>query len=597
MLDGRPALSQERHASLEPTSWHPLITLMESPDDVIDVMEDHEQPVECDRGHQHWGRYGAAGALLRHVGASGTPRYLLMKRSPYVDAGETWSVPGGAMAAHESPVAAAVREATEEMGPFPASNMIHAHTNDHGGWAYHTVTGDAPSPFEPRMDDENAEHGWFTPAEVDELPLHPGFRESWDALRPNESPGGPGLSRGASHSLTEFTSDWKFGRSTTSLQDPHNVPQARTAVKERPPNLHQAWGQHRCSNCVAFRHKGTSMNEQGACAMFDGYEVEKTEVCDDWEAKKHSRIAGEAEVLDHLSLSSIAHNLHYQYEKDPHMDPEQYAQRLLKLVGYPVDELTTKAAIQGWQSLYPGDKLLQSTPDPGAIEVATTPTQSWGYGTVSGLGEWMQHRWPAETMDPTHRCPNCGQGLLSRGRGWSGITDEGEPLPATPGAWHCPTCETNLGTSENLPIDLGARIGKAKPLYHWTDAHDLERWMDPSHTGPGETYLTEHGDPPGAGEWNADVPMPEHPVRLTVDPTKLDPKFFDPQYEGWLGNHLYMGVVPPDAIVDLKSFAKPDDWDSLGDSDHTNVDPAPAEHWGDPQYHELQIGNDFRGSP
>lgn len=414
------------------------------------------------------------------------------------------------MAAHESPVAAAIREATEEMGPFPASNAIHAHTNDHGGWAYHTVTADAPSPFEPRFDDENTEHGWFTPAEVDELPLHPGFRESWDALRPTESPAGAGLS---GNSLTEKSTAWKFSvaPSVPSRSDAsdvsfafasHKISPWRISVKEKPPNLRQAWGEHRCSNCVAFRPQGSSMEQEGKCSMFDGYRVEKSEVCDDWETKKH----------------------------------------------------------------------------------------------VGGVGEWMQRRWPdVEPMVPTHRCPSCGQGLLSNAhRGWRGITDEGENVAETPGGWHCPSCDTNL--ANELPMDLSARIGSIKPLYHWTDAHDLDQWMDPSHTGPGETYLTEDGDPPGSGTWNADVPMPEHPVRLTIDPAKLDEKFFDPKYEGWLGNHLYMGVVPPDAIVDLKSFTKPDDWDSLDDDD-SNVDPAPTDHWGDPQYHDIQFSNDGRGSP
>src|SRR3954465_11452407 len=46
----------------------------------------------CDRGHVHWGRYGAAGLLVVAPG----PQVLLQHRAPWSHGGDTWGVPGGA---------------------------------------------------------------------------------------------------------------------------------------------------------------------------------------------------------------------------------------------------------------------------------------------------------------------------------------------------------------------------------------------------------------------------------------------------------------------------------------------------------------------
>jgi hypothetical protein len=497
------------------------------------------------------------------------------------------------MAAHETPIAAATREATEELGPFPTSNMIHAHTNDHGNWAYHTVTGDAPSPFEPRLDHENSDHGWFTPNEIDELPLHPGFRESWDALKPNTKTSktsayepftfntgkqmhvdwDQGTIRDPKDPETEETFDeflnnmgWRHQAADYApYPDPHeefwrdpqvvyhgtpqeNVPQImkeglqpmnktrgiqnrgiggavftspsswmarehygdgvlaidapqmkadgftpqvgsdgfdegrhkeniasqlehewydegnyggedpetvvfhepippkyikpvseqeqfdhfssvwsttlkpenpaqgarfsgsnssgnewgsstnlggrlitewtlapvvednlasrHLAVKERPPNLHGAWGEHRCSNCKAFKAEGrTHMDMKGTCTMFDGYKVNKNDTCDDWESKKHSKVAGD-NVLDNLSLTSVAHNIHYEYEKNPSINPKEKARQYLGLIGYPPDDMTIGAAVQTWHQLYPQDRVLEL--QQGSSNVDPALAEHWG---------------------------------------------------------------------------------------------------------------------------------------------------------------------------------------------------------------------------
>ncbi|MET9494297.1 NUDIX hydrolase [Streptomyces sp. NPDC006552] len=134
--------------------------------------------VTCRRGCAHWGPHGAAGLLLNHNG-----RLLLQQRAPWVHHGGTWSVPGGAMQRHETAYTAARREAREELGPLPPAQLITSHRNDHGGWSYHTVIASIAEPFTPgHGDGEGTRYSWLTPQEVGAAELHPGFRESWQAV-------------------------------------------------------------------------------------------------------------------------------------------------------------------------------------------------------------------------------------------------------------------------------------------------------------------------------------------------------------------------------------------------------------------------------
>jgi 8-oxo-dGTP diphosphatase len=143
-----------------------------------------ERYVTCDRGHDHWGGGGAAGLRLHHQDENGTHRYLMQQRGPGVQHAGTWAPPSGALAEGEHPVQGALREAQEEIGPFQSSGHEIAHTNDHGGWAFHTVTADTPHMFDPQFSEESQDAAWLTPEEIDEMPLHPGFKESWNDLRP-----------------------------------------------------------------------------------------------------------------------------------------------------------------------------------------------------------------------------------------------------------------------------------------------------------------------------------------------------------------------------------------------------------------------------
>ncbi|WP_245981861.1 NUDIX domain-containing protein [Mycetocola tolaasinivorans] len=132
-------------------------------------------------GRQFWGTYGAAG-LLAHDRTRGV---LLQHRVEWSHFGGTWALPGGARHRGESAVDGAYREAAEEAGvPAEAVRPRFSAVTDLGFWSYTTVVGDVTTPFEPEITDpESLELRWVPIAEVDQLPLHPGFEQSWPALR------------------------------------------------------------------------------------------------------------------------------------------------------------------------------------------------------------------------------------------------------------------------------------------------------------------------------------------------------------------------------------------------------------------------------
>jgi len=165
-------------------------------------------------GKKMWGWYGAAGLLIRHTAPDGAQRYLLQKRAPWVDNGNTYSVPGGALDAHEgkpeTPVEGAIREGREEGMELP-EGTTHAETRSNtfgegkGAWSYHTVVMDTPRMFTPGSKEaggsdttgESRGYVWATPQEMADLPLHPHFRATAESLgmpkgggtRPPEQPG------------------------------------------------------------------------------------------------------------------------------------------------------------------------------------------------------------------------------------------------------------------------------------------------------------------------------------------------------------------------------------------------------------------------
>ncbi|HEY5820522.1 MAG TPA: NUDIX domain-containing protein [Propionibacteriaceae bacterium] len=140
--------------------------------------------VRCARGHEHWGRHGAAGLLLIADRGTDEATVLLQHRAAWTSSGDTWGVPGGAGDSHEDAVHAALRETWEETGIAPAAvHVFDTLVDDHGGWSYTTVMADLVSRVHLVTQEESLELRWVALTSVDALRLHPGFARTWPQLR------------------------------------------------------------------------------------------------------------------------------------------------------------------------------------------------------------------------------------------------------------------------------------------------------------------------------------------------------------------------------------------------------------------------------
>ena len=137
--------------------------------------------VKLDDGRHFWGKFGAAGLLVHHPEAG----VLLQHRVSWSHFGQTWGIPGGALHEDESPEQAAIREANEEAGvPVEVLTIQYSSVLDLGAWSYTTVVALASEAFTPVIGDaESVELRWVPIDDVDKLPLHPGFADSWPAFR------------------------------------------------------------------------------------------------------------------------------------------------------------------------------------------------------------------------------------------------------------------------------------------------------------------------------------------------------------------------------------------------------------------------------
>jgi 8-oxo-dGTP diphosphatase len=143
--------------------------------------------VTCGQGHRHWGLFGAAGILVYvpHPADPALSLVLLQRRAGWAHQGGTWALPGGAMDSEETPAEAALREADEECMLDPKLVVPRGmYSDEHGGWAYHTVLAQAAEPVRVVSDSyESDEAVWLAAAEVGLLDLHPGFAATWPVLR------------------------------------------------------------------------------------------------------------------------------------------------------------------------------------------------------------------------------------------------------------------------------------------------------------------------------------------------------------------------------------------------------------------------------
>ncbi|MEW9553847.1 NUDIX domain-containing protein [Nonomuraea sp. NPDC050783] len=135
-----------------------------------------------------WGKYGAAGVLIRGIDDAGVPRYLLMQQSQYVSNAGKWQLPGGALDSLESPVQGAARELSEELGVDQSYlNTLklkgeHAVEVGDSGWKYTNLAAEGPL-FTPKLDTfETAGAKWFTLQELASLAndgkLHPALAKA-----------------------------------------------------------------------------------------------------------------------------------------------------------------------------------------------------------------------------------------------------------------------------------------------------------------------------------------------------------------------------------------------------------------------------------
>ncbi|MGI8679665.1 MAG: NUDIX domain-containing protein [Jatrophihabitans sp.] len=134
----------------------------------------------CSLGHRHWGLFGAAGLLV-----TDGEQVLLQHRAAWTHEGDTWAVPGGARDSHESPIAAALREAGEETSlDLDAVTPFTEWVDEHGRWAYTTIIARAGACVQAEpANAESADIRWWPIDEVADLRLHRGFAANWSALR------------------------------------------------------------------------------------------------------------------------------------------------------------------------------------------------------------------------------------------------------------------------------------------------------------------------------------------------------------------------------------------------------------------------------
>ncbi|KAA0918776.1 NUDIX domain-containing protein [Dietzia sp. ANT_WB102] len=89
--------------------------------------------VVSDAGDRRWGRFGAAGLLLRAADPTDpdTPLVLLQHRAVWTASGDTWALPGGARDSYEDAPVAALRETEEEAEIRPSDVVVRAEVVTH----------------------------------------------------------------------------------------------------------------------------------------------------------------------------------------------------------------------------------------------------------------------------------------------------------------------------------------------------------------------------------------------------------------------------------------------------------------------------------
>jgi 8-oxo-dGTP pyrophosphatase MutT (NUDIX family) len=150
--------------------------------------------IRCSDGHVRWGVFGAAGVVFVVREADG-PRVMLQQRSAFSHEGGTWSCAGGAIDEGESPLDAALREASEEVGDLPVDHRVIGEYVFRPAidWSYTTVVVDVDEQFGASINFETDAVEWVPLDVVEHRPLHAGFAAAWPHLRAiiEQSPSSP----------------------------------------------------------------------------------------------------------------------------------------------------------------------------------------------------------------------------------------------------------------------------------------------------------------------------------------------------------------------------------------------------------------------
>ncbi|MBV8540889.1 MAG: NUDIX domain-containing protein [Pseudonocardiales bacterium] len=140
----------------------------------------------CRDGQSRWGRFGAAGLLLRAPDAQRRPLVLMQHRAAWTHHGDLWGMPAGARDSGETPRQTALREATEEAAVDPGRVRVRGELVEHPGgdaWSFTTVVADVVEPLPVRPNHESVELAWVPEPEVTALDLHPAFAANWPGLQ------------------------------------------------------------------------------------------------------------------------------------------------------------------------------------------------------------------------------------------------------------------------------------------------------------------------------------------------------------------------------------------------------------------------------
>lgn len=120
-----------------------------------------------------WGNSGS-GVLLK---ANDTGRYLILKRSEWVNEPNTWGIISGKTDGDETPIQTAQRELAEETGLLIEKKDLEPnYIFKDGDFKFYNFLGTVESEFEPTLDWENSDYVW---ADLDKLPtpVHFGLQE------------------------------------------------------------------------------------------------------------------------------------------------------------------------------------------------------------------------------------------------------------------------------------------------------------------------------------------------------------------------------------------------------------------------------------